>query len=346
MTELRLGMVGVGGWGKNLLRACSRVQGAQLAAICDADPRRLAGQACLYPGVHATTNYHDLLADPTLDAVILATPAPTHYQLALQALEAGKHVYVEKPMTLAGSEADALARRADALHRVLMVGHLLEYHPAIVWIRDYVRRGALGRPYYLYSQRLNLGTVRSDEHAGWSLAPHDVSVALFLLGSYPDWVAAHGESFLQPGIPDVVFAYLHFPNGVAAQLHVSWLDPHKARRLVLVGEQTMVAFDDMQPTEPIRVYDKGAEVATSETHSPTVTVRHGDVFLPCLPAVEPLQVECQHFVDAIREGRRPRSDGWDGVRVVRVLEAIDASLRAQGHPVEVASDDRPAVLRA
>jgi len=339
MEPVRVGVVGLGGWGKNLVRNFSRTKGSTLAMICDADPKTLAAQAALYPSAQPTSDLEALLANPEIDAVAFATPAPTHFKLGMRALHAGKHVYVEKPMTLASADAEALCAEADRGKRTLMVGHLLEYHSAVNWMKDYVASGALGSSYYMYSQRLNLGTVRPDENALWSLAPHDVSVILYLFGAAPDRVAAHGASYLQPGIEDVVFVNLHFPDGRTAQIHISWLDPLKERKMILVGSQTMVVFDDMSAMEPLRVYHKGADVSSMGDGQALVRVRHGDVLIPHLVAGEPLQTECQHFVDCIRDGVAPRSDGRDGLRVVRVLEAADQSLKSGGEPVAIRTED-------
>ncbi len=334
MDVMTLGVVGLGNWGKNIARSFSRTQGAALTYICDSNPRFVESQRALYPQATATCAYADLLEDKNLDAIILATPAPSHAKLGQLALASGKHLFVEKPMALSVAEAETLCATADAMGRQLMVGHLLEYHPAVTWMKNYLSSGELGTPRYIYTQRLNLGTVRADENALWSLAPHDISVILYLFGAEPDWVSAHGESYLQPGIADVVFAYLHFPDGRSAQIHVSWLDPHKERRMVLVGSQTMVVFDDMHPMEQIRIYNKGAVIPDS-SETAQVTVRHGDVIIPHFPSGEPLILEAQHFVDALRQGTTPRSDGQDGWRVVRVLEAADQSLRRAGEPVKV-----------
>ena len=342
MEKVRIGVAGLGGWGKNVVRCFSRAKGAELRMICDAGEKALSAQAPLYPAAEATTDFNALLANAELDAIALATPAPTHFALGMRVLEAGKHLFVEKPMTLSAADAEALVAAADRQGKTLMVGHLLEYHPAVAWMKDYLDSGALGAPFYMYSQRLNLGTVRSDENALWSLAPHDISVALYLFGMAPDVVSANGASYLQPGIEDVVFVHLHFPDGRTAQIHVSWLDPHKERKMVLVGAKTMVVFDDMSPMEPIRVYNKGAVVPEPDAGPTPVTVRHGDVLIPHFAGGEPLLTECQHFIDAIRQGATPRSDGRDGLRVVRVLEAADASLKSGGQPVRVECNNQAA----
>ena len=343
MATLTLGVVGLGEWGKNVLRSFARTNGAEVRYLCDANAQLLANRQSWFPQAIATSTYADLLEDPDLDAVVLATPAPSHAQLGLLALASGKHLFVEKPMALSTTDAELLCATASAMGRVLMVGHLLEYHPAVAWMKSYLAAGELGTPLYIYTQRLNLGTVRPDENALWSLAPHDISVILHLFETEPDWVSAHGQSFLQAGIEDVVFVYLHFPDGRSAQIHVSWLDPHKERRMVLVGSRTMVVFDDMQPMEQLRIYNKGA-VVPEPGETAQVTVRHGDVHIPHFPPGEPLLIEGQHFVDAILQGSIPRSDGQDGLRVVRILEAASRSLASAGEPVRVNTQGSTALL--
>ncbi|MHB9131096.1 MAG: Gfo/Idh/MocA family protein [Armatimonadota bacterium] len=338
MQSINMAVVGLGSWGKNVARCFAHTPGVTLRYLCDANEKRLQTQGQLYPQAQTTKNYDDILANDTVDAIALVTPAPSHFALGMQALMAGKHIFVEKPMTLSTADARTLCHTANVAGKTLMVGHLLEYHPAVAWMKAYVESGALGDPLYIYSQRLNLGTVRSEENAFWSLAPHDISVILYLFGCEPSQVTAHGECYLQPGIEDVVFAYLRFPDQRSAQIHVSWLDPHKERRIVLVGTRTMIVFDDMQPLEPIRIFNKGAVVPESGEGMAQVTVRHGDVLIPHFPASEPLMLECQHFIDCVRDGIRPRSDGQDGMRVVRVLEAASASLHAEGQPIKVESD--------
>lgn len=345
MDQIRMGVAGLGGWGKNVVRCFARTKGSALRAICDSDAGRLKTQAALYPDAVATSDFQAMLDNPELDAIALATPAPSHAALGLRVLEAGKHLFVEKPMTLSAADAEMLVATAERRGLTVMVGHLLEYHPAVTWMKQYLDSGALGDPLYMYSQRLNLGTVRADENALWSLAPHDISVILYLFGALPERVSAHGEDFLQPGIEDVVFVHLHFADGRAGQIHISWLDPHKERKMVLVGSQTMVVFDDMSPMETLRIYNKGA-VLPRDGESTPVTVRHGDVLIPHFPAGEPLLAECQHFIDALLTGATPRSDGRDGLRVVRVLEAADASLKAGGQPVTLDTMEMDTFRRA
>jgi len=327
-------VVGAGGWGKNLVRNFAGLPNSRLKTICDLNEQLLAKQQAAWPDVGTTTSFADVLADAEIDAVVVATTASTHFDLARQALEAGKHVYVEKPMTLAVEDAEALVAAADTAGLTLMVGHLLEYHPCVLKLKELIDAGELGRLYYAYMHRLNLGVVRKDENAWWSLAPHDVSVALFLLGAEPATVTSQGQAYLRQGVEDVVFTQLKFADGRMVNIHVSWLDPHKMRKITLVGTDRMVTFDDMEATEKIRVYDKAANVkAGSVDYADAITLRQGDIKIPFVKGDEPLRIECQHFIDCVANGRTPRSDGRDGLRVVRVLDAATRSLKAGGAPV-------------
>jgi predicted dehydrogenase len=330
---VRVGVVGFGYWGPNLVRNLDRLGDARLAAACDLSEKNLAKFSALYPDVPTTTDLTSLLVDFDLDAVVVATSAPSHHAIAKQAIAAGRHCFVEKPLTLTSADAEELVRMADEGGVVLMVGHLMEYHSAIGWIRDCIASGELGEVLYLYAQRLNLGKVRTEENAFWSLAPHDVSVVLYLLGEAPDYVSASGAAYLHAGVHDTVFANLHFPSGKMANIHVSWLDPHKVRRFTIVGTKKMLVFDDMQATEKIWIYDKGVEPAEAMAYGEDLTLRFGDIRVPWIPMKEPLAVEVQHFLDCCRSGETPRSDGRDGLRVVRILEAVDESMAAGGTPV-------------
>ena len=336
--KLALGMIGVGNWGKNVLRNFAALPKVDLKAICDPSADNLAKAAAQHPGAAKATDPDQVIGDKSIAAVAIATPAPTHHAIAKKALLAGKHVFVEKPMAMSSADATDLLQTAEAQKRVLMVGHLLEYHPAVEKLKSLVDTGELGSIRYLYSQRVNLGVVRKDENAWWSLAPHDVSIALTLVGKEPLTVAARGASFLNKGIEDVVFANLAFEGGVTAQIHVSWLDPHKIRKFTIVGARKMVTFDDGDSTEKVRIYDKGADLALSyETYGEAITLRSGDIVIPRIDSVEPLRVECGHFVECALTNRPARSDGRDGLRVVRVLEAGQRSLERGGAPVEVAT---------
>jgi predicted dehydrogenase len=242
-------------------------------------------------------------------------------------LEAGKHCFVEKPLAQSVADAERVVAAADAADRVLMVGHLLEYHPGVQRLKQLVDSGELGdRIYYIYGNRLNLGKLRADENALWSLGAHDVSVVLYLADEEPYEVVAHGESYVQDGVEDVVFCFLRFPSGLSAHLHLSWLDPHKERRFTVVGSRRMATFDDMALEGKLQVFDKGFDEG-ARGYGEYIT-RTGDIFSPSIPNVEPLRVECEHFVECVRSGRRPRSDGMSGLRVVRVLEELQRSLEA------------------
>jgi predicted dehydrogenase len=332
---ITVAMVGAGRWGKNLVRNFAGIGKADLKYICDLNEQTRSAMARLYPETVVTGDMECVLNDPQVDAVVIAVDAPYHAHVARASLQAGKHTYVEKPLTLSASDASELCALADAKGLKLMVGHLLEYHPAVGYMKDVIANGDAGDPLYLYFQRVNLGVVRSEENAWWSLAPHDVSVACYLFDAEPVSVSASGHDYLQPGVEDVVFANLKFADGRMAHIHVSWLDPHKIRKVTLVGSQKMVVFDDMEAAEKIRVYDKGAEIKSVDSYVEAVTLRTGDILIPKIPAGEPLRAECEHFLDCIAEGRTPRSDGLDGLRVVKVLEAGSMSLAAGGDPVRL-----------
>jgi predicted dehydrogenase len=276
------------------------------------------------------------LADTDLQAVVIATTASTHYPLCKAALRAGKDVYVEKPFVLAVSQAEELIQIAEQEGRILMVGHLLEYHPVINRLKQMIDSKELGDIYYLYNQRVNLGTVRGDENALWNFAPHDISSILYLLGKEPTDVAARGQCYLQRGIEDVVFLTLNFNGQSMAHIHVSWLDPHKIRKITIVGSKKMAVFDDLEGSEKLKIYDKSAEQNTDyNTFAEYVTLRFGDITIPHLKIDEPLRLECQHFLECIRERKQPLSDGYDGLRVVKVLDAAQQSVVKNGVPIPI-----------
>jgi predicted dehydrogenase len=281
--------------------------------------------------VRLTGDLAELLSDPELDAVAVATPVPTHGALAARVLEAGKHCFVEKPLAQSVAEAERAVAAARESGRVLMVGHLLEYHPGVQKLKELASSGELGEIYYIYGNRLNLGKLRADENALWSLGAHDVSVVLHLADEEPLEAVAHGESYVRPGVQDVVFCFLRFPSGLSAHLHLSWLDPHKERRFTVVGSRRMATFDDMALEGKVTIYDKGFD-EDSRGYGEYIT-RSGDIFSPRIPNVEPLRVECEHFVECLLTGQRPRSDGESGLRVVRVLEQLQQSLGAAGEVV-------------
>jgi predicted dehydrogenase len=330
---IRIGVAGLGYWGPNLARNFDRLPGAELAWLCDESDERVERQAAAFPGARGSTSLDDLLADETLDAVALATPVPSHAPLALRVLEAGKHCFVEKPMAQSVEEAEQVVAAARAAERVLMVGHLLEYHPGVEALKQLVDDGELGDVRYVYSNRLNLGVLRPDENALWSLGAHDVSVILRLADEEPNECRAVGESYMQEGIEDVVFCFLRFPSGLAAHMHLSWLDPHKERRFTVVGSKKMATFDDMELDRKLTVYDKGFDESWASYGE--YIARSGDTFSPRVPNDEPLRVECAHFVERVRDGGEPRSGGESGLRVVRVLEALQQSLRESSRAARV-----------
>jgi len=322
--RVNLAMVGLGGWGRFVSHNFANTAHCRMSYICDASAETLRKQASQYPEAIPTTSYDMVLRDTAVEAVAIATPAPFHYEMAKNALMAGKHVFVEKPMTLRADHAEELVEISESVDRKLMVGHLLEYHPAVQFMKECVDEGALGELYYMYCQRLNLGVVRQEENAFWSLAPHDISIILYLFGAEPNHIDASGQSFLQAQIEDTCFATLHFPDGRMANIHVSWLDPNKTRSMVLVGSEKMLVFDDMQAQEKIRIFEKSAYVnAHAEGAGNPVTVRHGDIRIPAISARPPLAIETEHFIESIRNNTQPRSDGYDGLRVVRILEEVD-----------------------
>lgn len=333
---INVAVIGAGAWGKNLVRSFADTEGAVLYAVCDRDEKRLAAVRALYPKTKLSGDLSEILSDAAVDAVAIATDAQFHYEHARAALAAQKHVYVEKPMCRSTQEAQSLLELAGRSARKFMVGHLLLYHPAVEKLKGLVDSGELGTIYYMYTQRLNLGVVRSNENAWWSLAPHDVSVVNHLYGAVPERVSAQGSCYLQPDIADVVFATLHFADGRIAQVHTSWLDPHKMRTMTIVGSRKMVTFDDMEPTEKIRIYDKGATAGRSvNSYADAITLREGDISIPYVDPTEPLKLECGHFIECITRDVNPRSDASNGLAVVRVLEAGQHSIEAGGKPEEV-----------
>jgi predicted dehydrogenase len=330
---IRIGVVGLGYWGPNLARNFDRLPEVELAWLCDESEERLALQARAFAQVRTTAALDEMLADDSLDAVALATPVSTHAPLALRVLAAGKHCFVEKPLAQSADDAELVAAAAREAGRILMVGHLLEYHPGVEMLKALIDSGELGDTRYLYSNRLNLGVLRSQENALWSLGAHDVSVILRLAGEEPHECRAVGESYMQEGIEDVVFCYLRFPSGLAAHMHLSWLDPHKERRFTVVGSKKMATFDDMELERKLTVYDKGFDESWSSYGE--YIARSGDISSPRVPNDEPLRIECRHFVERIRDGRPPRSGGGSGVRVVRVLEALQRSLHESSRAARV-----------
>jgi predicted dehydrogenase len=322
--SVRIAVAGLGHWGKNLVRNFDEL--AELRYLVDLDPTLRESFAGRYPKARVTAELDDALSDPAIEAIVIATPVPTHYALAKRALEAGKHVFVEKPPAMHGEEMEELVALAEERDLTLMPGHLLLYHPGVRKVKELVDAGELGDVMCVYGNRQNLGIIRKDENALWSLGVHDLSVILYLLDEEPSEVSARGNSFLTPGVEDVVFCYLRFPSGKIAHMHLSWLDPHKMRRITVVGRDKMVVFDDMELERKVTVYEKGPW-QPAENYGEWVT-RTGPIYIPKIPNDEPLRLECEHFLALVRgEGDRVKA-ARDGLTVVRALEQLQNSLAA------------------
>jgi predicted dehydrogenase len=335
---IKIGLIGCGAWGKNLLRNFSNLPGCVLLSCCDENPKLIENLRPSYPKAEFTLKSAEIIENPNLDAVVIATPPASHFQLCQEAILADKDVFVEKPLVLDTKQGEELVELAEKKRKILMVGHIMEYHTATLKLKEYIDKGELGRVYYLYSTRVNLGKVRDIENALWSFAPHDISMILFLLEKEPTSVTATGRCYLQKdkGIEDVVFMNMHFEDGTMAHVHVSWLDPHKERRLTVVGDKKMAVFDDTRSAEKIWIYDKGVDTKQDySTYGEYLSLRFGDVLIPQIPSTEPLKTECQHFVDCVQNRKRPRSDGKDGLRVSKVLDAAQRSLKMGGSPVRI-----------
>ena len=335
---LRIGVIGCGYWGPNLIRNFHIAQRARVTVCADLDARRLEHMRDLHPYLRVTQDAREVCADAEIDAVAIATPVSTHHALALDALRHGKHVFVEKPLALSSDQCVELATEAQRHRRTLMVGHTFVYTAAVNKVRDLIRQGELGTIYYINSTRVNLGVFQPDINVIWDLAPHDISIMNYVLGSKPERVAAHGKSSVRPGIEDVAFIDLEYPDGVIANIHVSWLDPCKIRRTTVVGSRKMLVYDDVSALEKIRVYDKGVSMPQHYDNFGefSLSYRFGDILTPRLDDSEPLKVECRHFVDCVESGQHPRSNSEEGLAVVRVLEAACESLRATGQIIDIA----------
>ncbi len=337
-------VVGLGHWGPNLVRNFAAISEAWLHTLCDIRPDRLATFERQYPGARTQTDFGAVVDDPEVDAIVIATPVHTHYQLAKTALDAGKHVMVEKPLAQTSDQCRKLVALAEKHQLILMVGHVFLYNAAVRKVKEYIDSGELGQIHYIYSQRLNLGIVRQDVNALWNFAPHDLSILCYWLNAAPAWVAATGFCYIQPGIEDIVFMTLGFPEGVAANVHISWLDPGKVRRMTVVGSRRMVIYDDVSADAKVVIYDKGISRIANESPLGShqsfgefqLLLRAGDVLIPKIDFMEPLKLECQHFVECIRTKRSPITDGHNGTRVVEILEAAQRAIAVK-HTVRVES---------
>jgi predicted dehydrogenase len=334
----KVGIVGAGYWGINHVRTFNALSTCELVRVADLAPANLKKVKGISGAIDTTEDYRKVFEDEAIDAVVIATDAPTHHKLSVEAMTAGKHVLVEKPLALTVADGEEMVAQARSSSRILMVGHILLYHPAVTMMKEYVTSGELGDVYYLFSQRVNLGKVRSNENSLWSLGPHDISIMLYLTGREPEEVSASGSCYVQSDIEDVVFFWLRFPGNAMGHGHVSWLDPHKIRRLTVVGSEKMAVFDDVDSTEKVRLYNRGVETgpASYGSYGESISVRNGDVHIPYVKMVEPLRSECQHFIDCVEKGETPLTDGMDGLRVLKVLEAAQESLKGGGVPAKIA----------
>lgn len=332
MDRIRLGIIGCGYWGPNLIRNYEENPNAQVVMVSDLKEERLLQIKNSYPDVLITQDYHELFAQ-NLDAVVIATPPPTHFPIASDCIKHGLHTMVEKPLTLDSKTSQELVDLAKQYNRILMVGHTFQYHGAILALKNLIESGELGDVYYLDTARLNLGLYSRELNVLWDLAPHDVSILFYLLGTKPISVSAHGTSCVIDGIHDVAYVNLAFPNNIMAHVHVSWLDPAKVRRVTVVGSKKMAVLNDISSTEKIKIYDKGvtSPESTENFGEFLISYHSGDVLIPNIRMAEPLKVECQHFLDCIKSGAKPASSGEDGLNVVKVLEAAHRSLVNSGH---------------
>ena len=334
--DLRVGVIGAGYWGPNLVRNLSEAPGAAPVAVADLSPERLDAMRKRFPAIRTTSDHRELLADSRIDAVCIATPVGSHRALAEEAFAAGKHVFVEKPLAGTISDAEAIVSAASRASRTLMVGHTFVYHPAVVEVKRILAADGVGRVHYIDSQRVNLGLHQFDVNVLWDLGPHDVSIMLYWLDEEPSWVQASGGCFVQRDIEDVVFLMLGFPSGAIAHAHLSWLAPSKLRTMTVIGSRKMVLYDDVQAVEKVKVYDQGVDKLSGDELRRSY--RAGDIHSPRVAVTEPLQLEMRHFIECVRDGTRPRSDGEAGLRVVRVLEAGMRSLRSGGARVSYRPD--------
>lgn len=334
---INVAVVGCGYWGPNLIRNFNALPECKVRYVCDKDEKRLAHMKQLYPSVEPTKEFEKIVGDKEVDAVVVATPVHLHYELAKKALEAGKHTFVEKPMTQTSEQSNELVQIAAKRKLTLMVGHTFIYSSPVRRIREIISSGDIGEIQYISSRRLNLGLFQKDINVAWDLAPHDIAIILYLLGKPPVSVNCQGKAHINKNIEDVTNMSLDFENGGFATIHSSWLDPNKVREMVIVGSKRMIVYDDNQPLEKIKIYDKRVE---APPHYDTFaefqySYHYGDMIAPYIKQVEPLKMEAQHFLDCIKTGKTPETSGLDGLRVIQILEASSRSLKNGGAKVEI-----------
>jgi predicted dehydrogenase len=334
---MKVAVIGCGYWGPNLVRNFVQSNKVRELICCDLDPKRLDRMKNLYPSVEVLSDYKKLLDIPDLDAVAIATPVKTHYPIAKEFLDQGKHVFIEKPLTHSYDTGLELVRLAEEKEKVLMVGHTFEYTAAVNKIKSIIENGELGKILYISCIRVNLGLIQPDINVVWDLAPHDISIILYILGEAPISVNSQGKAHFKTGIEDVATTTLNYRNGLIAFIHSSWLDPNKIRRTTIVGSRRMLVYDDIEPQEKIKIFDKGVEVPPYyDTYAEfQFSYRYGDIHSPRIDDFEPLKKECDHFLTCIQKGAHPLSDGYSGLRVVSILEAANRSLKLHGKAVPI-----------
>jgi predicted dehydrogenase len=332
-----LGQIGIGAWGKNHLRSFSSLGGCRIKSCCDKDKKVLEGISLDYKNeIAVTQSPEDMFSDKDITGVIIATLPDSHARLAIRAMESGKHVFVEKPLAMSVREGMDIKEASKKYGKICMVGHILLYHPAVVTLKKYTEDGYLGDIYYIYSTRVNLGKIRKEENALWSLTSHDISVVMYMLGEEPFSVSAAGSSYIQKGIHDVVFVNMNFSGNRTAHIHASWLDPHKIRQFTIVGSKKMAIFDDMSREDKLKIYDKGVDrTDVSGSYESFLTLRSGDIFSPKIDMQEPLKIEGQAFLDAINNGCDPLASVDNGIAVLKVLETAQRSLDEGGTKIKI-----------
>jgi len=333
--RVKVGVVGCGYWGPNLARNLSQTSDCEVAVLCDLSEQRLLHMQRLHAGARITRRFEDLLEDPEVNAIVVAVPLGQHYSMARRSLEAGKHVFVEKPLATSSAECQELAALAESRGLVLMVGHTFHFSPAVNRMKEIIESGDIGTVRYITARRLSLGLFQKDYNVAWDLAPHDLSIILHLLEESPQTVSCHGSSHVTRGVEDVTSMYLTFDRGCCAFVQSSWLDPKKVRQMTVVGSRRMIVYDDTEPLEKLRIYDARVDVPPHyDTFAEfTYSYHHGDVYVPYIKQDEPLKIQCRHFIECIREGIQPITGGPEGLEIVRILEAANRSMRKNGASV-------------
>lgn len=333
MRKVNIGIIGCGYWGPNFVRNFSQIPDVKILAICDMVKEKMTSIKNLYRlNIKTYNNYQNLLDNDNLDAVVISTPASSHYKVTKDALACGKHVLVEKPLSIKSDEAEALIKLSNKQNKILMVGHTFIYNAAVNKMKEVIKEKKLGNIFYIHSRRTNLGPLRKDVNAVWDLSPHDISIINYLLDSYPLEVSAYAQKFLSHKLEDVGFIIMKYPGNILVHIHASWLDPKKIREMTIIGSKKMLVYDDININEPIRIYDKGVmkkrydkEYHTFEEFQ--LIIKDGEVTIPRVNMQEPLKIECQHFIDCIINNKKPITDGNEGIKVVKILEAINNSYK-------------------